>query len=68
MAGTTMGAAKAKKTNLERHGKNFFATIGKVGGSATGVKKGFAADPERARRAGKLGGARSRRTKANSAA
>jgi len=63
MAGTKAGAARAKKTNLERYGKNFYATIGSNGGKVKGVKKGFAANPERARAAGKVGGARSRRGK-----
>ena len=63
MAGTALGAAKAKKTNLERHGKEFYANIGRVGGQAKGVKKGFAANPERARQAGKVGGRRSKRGK-----
>lgn len=63
MAGTTKGAAKAKKTNLERHGAMFFSNIGAIGGKKTGVKKGFAANPERARLAGKKGGAVSRRGK-----
>ncbi len=63
MAGTAKGAAKAKKTNLERHGAMFFSNIGAIGGKKTGVKKGFAANPERARLAGKKGGAVSRRGK-----
>lgn len=63
MAGTKAGAARAKKTNLERHGAKFFSNIGAIGGKKTGVKKGFAANPERARQAGKVGGARSRRGK-----
>lgn len=63
MAGTKAGAAKAKKTNIERNGADFFAQIGAKGGQVKGVKKGFAANPERARQAGKVGGARSRRGK-----
>lgn len=63
MAGTKAGAAKAKKTNVERYGKEFYAKIGSVGGKKTGVKKGFAANPERARKAGIVGGTRSRRGK-----
>ncbi len=63
MAGTRKGAAKARKTNIERHGADFFAKIGSNGGKVKGVKKGFAANPERARAAGKVGGARSRRGK-----
>jgi general stress protein YciG len=54
---------KAKKTNLERHGSEFFANIGRNGGMVKGVKKGFAANPERARLAGQKGGAKSRRGK-----
>ncbi len=63
MAGTRAGAKKAKQTNLERHGVNFFAEIGGKGGQVKGVKKGFAASPERARLAGQKGGAKSRRGK-----
>lgn len=64
MAGTVEGAKRAKKTNLERHGADFFASIGSKGGkNGKGTKKGFAANPERARQAGKIGGARSRRGK-----
>lgn len=63
MAGTRAGAARAKKTIIERKGVNFFAEIGAKGGQVKGVKKGFAANPERARQAGKVGGARSRRGK-----
>jgi general stress protein YciG len=63
MAGTKAGAALAKKTNLERHGKNFFAQIGQKGGTVKGVKKGFAANPALAAKAGQVGGTRSRRGK-----
>lgn len=63
MAGTKAGAAKAKQTNMKRYGNTFFAEIGGKGGKVKGVKKGFAANPERARAAGKVGGARSRRGK-----
>ncbi len=65
MAGTKQGAAKAKATNILRHGDNFFGEIGAIGGRRTGVKKGFAADPERARLAGIKGGTRSKRGKAH---
>lgn len=63
MAGTKKGAALAKKTNLERYGKNFYARIGANGGKVKGVKKGFAANPALAAQAGKRGGAVSRRGK-----
>lgn len=65
MAGTKLGALKAKNTNLERHGNDFFKEIGSRGGKVTGVKKGFACNPERARLAGIKGGSRSRRGKAS---
>lgn len=51
------------KTVKERHGADFYREIGKIGGSKK-VKKGFATDIERAKRAGALGGSTSRRGKA----
>lgn len=63
MAGTKLGGQKAAITNKTRHGKDFYANIGKKGGQAK-VPKGFAANPELARRAGAKGGRISRRTKA----
>lgn len=65
MAGTKLGALNAKKTNLERHGDDFFKRIGSIGGSARVSTKGFGANPERARLAGIKGGSRSRRGKAS---
>lgn len=64
MAGTKIGAAKAAATNKEKFGADFYKRIGHAGGSVTGVKKGFAANPELAIKAGTLGGQRSRRGKA----
>lgn len=64
MAGTKAGGFKAAETNKERHGKDFYKKIGGKGGKATGVKKGFAANPELARKAGQKGGAISKRGKA----
>lgn len=61
MAGTKAGGLKAAKTNLEKYGEGFYAEIGKKGGSVTGVKKGFAANPALARVAGGKGGRISRR-------
>lgn len=64
MAGTKAGAAKAAATNRERHGADFYRSIGSRGGSAPTTRpKGFAADPNRARIAGAAGGRISRRTK-----
>lgn len=62
MAGTQNGGKQAAKTNVIRHGADFYARIGAKGGKATGVK-GFAANRELARIAGAKGGRISRRTK-----
>lgn len=65
MSGTREGGRKAAETNLKRHGKNFYAEIGRKGGSkgtADGTIKGFAAmTPEKRRAAGAKGGKISRR-------
>jgi general stress protein YciG len=60
MAGTLEGGKKAAQTNKERYGKEFYANIGRKGGQ-NGHTGGFAADPERARLAGSIGGKRSKR-------
>ena len=71
MSGTSSGGAKARDANLSRHGKDFYARIGRKGGvrSKTG---GFASQkvgddgltgPQRARIAGARGGLKSRRGK-----
>lgn len=65
MAGTKAGGQKAASTNKARHGKDFYANIGRKGGSVTGTKGGFAANPELARIAGAKGGRISRRRKAS---
>lgn len=61
MVGTRAGGLKAKKTILAKS-PNHYKNIGKLGGMVHCVK-GFASDPERARRAGRLGGIVSRRGK-----
>ena len=63
MAGTKAGGLKAAATNKARHGKDFYASIGKKGGQ-NGHTGGFAANRELARIAGAAGGRKSRRTKA----
>jgi hypothetical protein len=63
MSGTKKGGIQAAATNKERYGKEFYKKIGAKGGLKTGVKKGFAANPELARQAGKKGGRISKRTK-----
>ena len=70
MAGTKAGGIKARKTNYERHGKDFYAKIGAKGGRIS-KGGGFASDVvgkdgltglERARIVGRKGGLISRRT------
>ena len=64
MAGTKLGGQKAAATNKTRHGKDFYANIGRKGGSVKGTMGGFAANPALAREAGRKGGKASRRGKA----
>lgn len=61
MSGTKAGGMKAAKTNLERHGADFYKRIGHKGGK-NGHTGGFASmDPERVRECGRKGGSISRR-------
>lgn len=61
MSGSKEGSKKAVATILAKN-PNFFKEIGRIGGRViTDKKKGFAADPERARRAGSIGGSKSSR-------
>lgn len=66
MAGTKNGGLAAAKTNKTRHGKDFYARIGAKGGANSNTG-GFAANRELARKAGAIGGRKSRRTKASAA-
>ena len=65
MAGTARGGKRAAQTNKERHGEDFYQRIGKLsnaGWEKNGRKpRGFAANPELARVAGRRGGLKSRR-------
>lgn len=55
---------KARNTIIAKHGDNYYARIGKIGGSQTDTRpKGFEADRALARRAGAKGGASSRRNR-----
>jgi len=63
MAGTVNGGVRAAKTNKQRYGATFYEEIGRMGGQKS-TGGGFAKDPDLARRAGRLGGLRSRRRKA----
>lgn len=60
MAGTKEGALKAAKTNMERYGKDYYAKMGREGGK-NGHTGGFASNKELARRAGSIGGRKSKR-------
>ena len=63
MSGTKEGGIKARNANYERNGKDFYKRIGHLGGSVRGIKKGFALNPELARKAGRKGGRISKRGK-----
>lgn len=60
MAGNRKGGLLARDTNRAKYGADFYARIGKIGGQ-NGNTGGFAANRELARRAGRLGGLKSRR-------
>jgi general stress protein YciG len=60
MAGTKAGGLKAAATNKLKHGEDFYARIGKIGGR-NGTTGGFAANRELARIAGQKGGRKSKR-------
>lgn len=60
MSGTKLGGIRARKTNIERYGEDFYKRIGRIGGR-NGHTGGFAANPELARIAGKKGGKMSSR-------
>ena len=62
MSGTKKGGIAAAKTNKMRHGKDFYARIGRKGGQ-NGTTGGFAANRDLARKAGAKGGKISRRRK-----
>lgn len=62
MAGTSAGGKKAVETNKKKHGADFYARIGAIGGKRT-VCKGFGANPKLAREAGRKGGLISKRGK-----
>lgn len=62
MAGTVAGGKKAAKTNKEKYGENFYVINGRKGGQ-NGTTGGFAANRELARKAGSIGGKKSRRGK-----
>ena len=62
MAGTQAGGKSAAQTNIKRYGSEFYREIGRKGG-LKGTTGGFWADRELAKRAGRIGGLKSKRTK-----
>lgn len=64
MTGTKEGGIKTRQTNYEKYGKDHYKRIGSLGGRVSGIKKGFALNPELARKAGAKGGRISKRGKA----
>jgi uncharacterized protein len=62
MAGTKAGGKAAADTNKKKHGADFYARIGAMGGKK-GRTGGFFANRDLAREAGRKGGRISRRTK-----
>jgi len=64
MAGSIAGGKTAAATNKRKYGDDWYKQIGAIGGKkgkADGAIKGFAANPELARIAGRKGGYTSRR-------
>lgn len=64
MAGTREGGLKTVITNRKKYGADFYKKIGAKGGSHKSPDKGFGdgwAGRERASKAGRLGGLKSRR-------
>jgi hypothetical protein len=61
MGGTRKGGKLAAETNVKKHGADFYARIGAMGGKK-GHTGGFYANRELARLAGAKGGRISRRT------
>lgn len=64
MSGTHDGGLKCRDTNLARYGGDYYQNLGRRGGSICGTKKGFAANIELAKAAGRKGGKISKRGKA----
>lgn len=63
MSGSRLGGLKASETNKKKYGEDFYKNIGRRGGKAC-VPKGFAVNPDLAKRAGSRGGKLSKRGKA----
>jgi hypothetical protein len=64
MAGTKAGGQRAAESNKLKYGEDFYKRIGSIGGKL-GHTGGFFADRALARRAGAIGGRRSKRYSKN---
>ncbi len=64
MGGTVQGGKMASEKNKQRYGEDFYKRIGAMGGR-NGNTGGFYGNSELASRAGKIGGAISKRTKSS---
>jgi general stress protein YciG len=60
LSGTKAGGAKAKATNQQRYGKDYYQRIGKIGGKAS-TTGGFASNPQLASEQGRIVGKLSKR-------
>jgi uncharacterized protein len=63
MTQSKTGGIQAAKTNKERHGEDYYQRLGAMGGKANPHTSGGFKDKKLAKRAGKIGGATSRRLK-----
>lgn len=63
MSGTLEGGRKAAATNKAKYGKEFYSNIGRKGGSKSHPEtRPFALNPELAKRCGRNGGKKSKRS------
>ncbi len=67
MAGTLSGGKSAVETNKRKYGADYYAKIGAMGGKK-GRTGGFYANRDLARKAGRIGGLKSRRSSAKDGA
>ena len=61
MAGTRAGGLKAKQSNIERYGEDYYQKLGKRSAGKPKKNTYLSLHPEFASKIGKIGGARSKR-------
>jgi len=64
MTGTRLGGIKAHQKTLEKYGEDWLKQRSREGGKVSHPNKGFGANQELARQAGRVGGLKSRRPRA----